>query len=83
LSGGELTARQREVAELAARMLSLGEIAGRLGISQRTVSAHLSAVYAKTGTGVGRGGAGGGARGRLREWLEGGDSGRNSLTRGN
>lgn len=44
-----LTAREREVAFLAARGLASKEIGERLGISRRTVDNQLSAVYAKLG----------------------------------
>jgi len=44
------TARERAVADLAARRLSNDEIAAKLGISVRTVENHLSRFYAKTGT---------------------------------
>jgi DNA-binding CsgD family transcriptional regulator len=42
-----LTAREREVAGLAARGLTSPEIAGRLGISVRTVENHLQQVFSK------------------------------------
>jgi DNA-binding CsgD family transcriptional regulator len=45
----ELTAREREVALLAARGLSDQEIADRLFVSVRTVHAHLRSAYAKLG----------------------------------
>lgn len=44
------TAREREVAELAARRLSNTEIAASLGVSVRTVENHLTRYYAKTGS---------------------------------
>ena len=55
-----LTAREHEVAVLAAAGLRSAEIAGRLFVSVRTVDAHLRAAYAKTGTGT---------RVRLANWL--------------
>lgn len=49
LGGGsaELTAREREIAALAARRLASKEIAQRLGLSRRTVDNHLHRIYAK------------------------------------
>jgi DNA-binding CsgD family transcriptional regulator len=44
-----LSARQAEVAQLACRRLTAGEIAETLGISRRTAEQHLAAVYAKLG----------------------------------
>lgn len=44
-----LTARELEVAELAARGLSKREIAARLVLSMRTVGNHLNHVYGKLG----------------------------------
>jgi DNA-binding CsgD family transcriptional regulator len=44
-----LTAREREVAELAARRLSAAEIAERLVLSRRTVENHLQRIYTKLG----------------------------------
>jgi DNA-binding CsgD family transcriptional regulator len=46
-----LTAREREVAGLAASGASSKEIAGRLYISLRTVENHLQSVYSKLGVG--------------------------------
>lgn len=47
---GALTAREREIAELAARGLPKREIADRLALSVRTVGNHLNHIYTKTGT---------------------------------
>jgi DNA-binding CsgD family transcriptional regulator len=47
--GDGLTAREREVAGLAARGLTDAEIADRLSLSRRTVETHLYRVYAKLG----------------------------------
>ncbi len=44
-----LTRREEQVLALAAAGLTSGAIAHRLGLSERTVRKHLSAVYAKTG----------------------------------
>jgi DNA-binding CsgD family transcriptional regulator len=44
-----LTAREREVAALAADRLTSREIAGRLFLSVRTVDNHLQRIYAKLG----------------------------------
>jgi predicted ATPase/DNA-binding CsgD family transcriptional regulator len=46
---GDLTARELEVLCLLARRLTYGEIAGKLVISQRTVNAHVTSIYAKLG----------------------------------
>ena len=44
-----LSARQKEVATLVAEGLSNEEIASRLGISKRTVEAHLYNISQKLG----------------------------------
>ncbi|MFE0462899.1 AAA family ATPase [Kitasatospora sp. NPDC058965] len=44
-----LTAREREVAELAAQGLTSAAIAGRLVLSPRTVESHIARIYRKTG----------------------------------
>src|SRR6202042_1157200 len=62
----DLSRKQQQVAELVAEGLSNPEIPAQLGISRRTVMAHLSEIYGKTGTG----GAGLGARVRLEGWLQ-------------
>lgn len=49
LSG--LTQRERAVAELVAKGQSNLEIAYNLNITERTVKAHLTSIYEKTGTG--------------------------------
>jgi DNA-binding CsgD family transcriptional regulator len=46
-----LTAREREVAELAARGRTSRDIAEALGVSVRTVHSHLNHAYAKLGIG--------------------------------
>ncbi len=45
----QLTEREREISELVANGLSNKVIATQLGISERTVKAHLNAVFRKTG----------------------------------
>ncbi|MFN3987540.1 MAG: LuxR C-terminal-related transcriptional regulator [Rhodocyclaceae bacterium] len=45
----QLSAREREVAEAVAEGLANREIGDRLGISTRTVKAHLGAVFEKLG----------------------------------
>ena len=44
-----MTPREREVARLAAQGHSAKEIAGILGIGERTVETHLARLYAKLG----------------------------------
>jgi DNA-binding CsgD family transcriptional regulator len=44
-----LTAREREIAVLAAQGLTTKEIAARLFLSARTVSNHLQSAYTKLG----------------------------------
>jgi len=46
---GELSARQREILELAVEGLSNAEIAARLYLSESTIKQHLRAVYKKLG----------------------------------
>ena len=46
---GGLTRGERRVAELVAAGLSNKQVAGQLYLSDRTVEAHLSRVYAKLG----------------------------------
>lgn len=46
-----LTPREREIAELVARGQANLEIAADLDITERTVKAHLTAIYEKTHTG--------------------------------
>ncbi|WP_030454062.1 ATP-binding protein [Herbidospora cretacea] len=48
---GELTSREREVADLAGEGLKTKDIAERLRISPRTVDVHLNRIYAKLGVG--------------------------------
>ena len=45
----ELTAREREIAELVARGRSNKQVAAELFLSLKTVEHHLSRVYAKLG----------------------------------
>lgn len=45
----ELTEREREILQGAARGERSKEIAARLGISIRTVGAHLASIYTKLG----------------------------------
>lgn len=49
MAADQLSQREREVSELAARGLSNDEIAARLDISRRTVETHLRTVFHKTG----------------------------------
>jgi non-specific serine/threonine protein kinase len=44
-----LTSREREIAALVAEGLSNREIAARLGISKRTVDAHIEHIFGKLG----------------------------------
>jgi DNA-binding NarL/FixJ family response regulator len=44
-----LTAREREITDLIARGACNKEIAQRLGITERTVKAHLTSVFQKLG----------------------------------
>lgn len=46
-----LTEREREVLNVAAEGLTAKEIAGRLGVRERTVTTHLGRIYAKLGVG--------------------------------
>jgi DNA-binding CsgD family transcriptional regulator len=48
-AAADLTAREREIALLAARGASSREIAGRLVLSVRTVDNHLQNAYRKLG----------------------------------
>jgi DNA-binding NarL/FixJ family response regulator len=48
-SGPSLTAREREVLELVRDGLANKQIARRLGISERTVKAHLTSVFSAIG----------------------------------
>jgi len=44
-----LTGREREIARLASTGLTIGEIAGTLFLSVRTVDSHLGRIYRKLG----------------------------------
>jgi DNA-binding NarL/FixJ family response regulator len=46
-----LTEREREVLRVAAEGLTAREIAGRLGVRERTVTTHLARIYGKLGVG--------------------------------
>jgi DNA-binding NarL/FixJ family response regulator len=46
-----LTRREREVLAIAAEGLTAREIAGRLGVRERTVTTHLGRIYGKLGVG--------------------------------
>ena len=48
-SGPDLTPREREVIELVRKGLANKQIARRLGISERTVKAHLTSAFAAIG----------------------------------
>ncbi|WP_315980792.1 LuxR C-terminal-related transcriptional regulator [Aliamphritea spongicola] len=45
----DLTAREQMVAQLVAKGASNKEIAGSLGITERTTKAHLASLFAKSG----------------------------------
>lgn len=47
--GGDLTSRERQVLALVRQGLANKQIARRLGISERTVKAHLTSVFATIG----------------------------------
>jgi DNA-binding NarL/FixJ family response regulator len=47
-----LTEREREVLSIAAEGLTAREIAGRLGVRERTVTTHLGRIYGKLGVGT-------------------------------
>jgi DNA-binding NarL/FixJ family response regulator len=47
-----LTEREREVLSVAAEGLTAREIAGRLGVRERTVTTHLGRIYGKLGVGT-------------------------------
>jgi DNA-binding NarL/FixJ family response regulator len=49
--GTRLTRREREVLSVAAEGLTAREIAGRLGVTERTVTTHLARIYGKLGVG--------------------------------
>ncbi|MDO8672561.1 MAG: LuxR C-terminal-related transcriptional regulator, partial [Dehalococcoidia bacterium] len=51
LGGVFLSGRELEIARLAAAGLTTAEIAGRLTISQRTVTTHLHHIYSRLGIG--------------------------------
>jgi DNA-binding NarL/FixJ family response regulator len=46
-----LTEREREVLNVAAEGLTARQIAGRLGVAERTVTTHLAHIYGKLGVG--------------------------------
>jgi DNA-binding NarL/FixJ family response regulator len=46
---GQLSPRQREVADLAARGLTNGEIAARLGVEVATINSHMQEVLGRLG----------------------------------
>jgi DNA-binding NarL/FixJ family response regulator len=47
--GTDLTAREREVLELVRQGLANKQVARRLGITERTVKAHLTSIYSAIG----------------------------------
>ena len=67
-SNGQLSDRERQVAELVAQGLSNAEVASRLFISHRTVTTHLERIYRRLGIA---------SRGELTSYLRD-DSGRTS-----
>ena len=46
-----LTERERQVLSVAAEGLTAREIAGRLGVRERTITTHLARIYGKLGVG--------------------------------
>jgi len=50
LDSYDLTARQKEVAELLLQRLTVNEISEKLNITDKTLSTHCTAIYAKTET---------------------------------
>jgi DNA-binding NarL/FixJ family response regulator len=50
-SEATLTPRERQVLSVAAEGLTAREIAGRLGVRERTVTTHLARIYVKLGVG--------------------------------
>jgi DNA-binding NarL/FixJ family response regulator len=47
-----LTTRERQVLTVAAEGLTARQIAGRLGVRERTVTTHLGRIYGKLGVGT-------------------------------
>ncbi len=50
--GLRLTEREREVLTVAAEGLTARQIAGRLGVRERTITTHLGRIYGKLGVGT-------------------------------